>query len=355
MDFDDLDDEVEARLAAGEQVAGLVIENHQPRQGEELPLVKRAIAKSSKVALDIFLPERARKEIPPWNGEDEKEKKPVVRLLCIHGVADSYQQEWFRFVHDAPPFVEVVVHEFPGHGQRESEKILGSLEELTNDAFEAFREAMDTGSFALLGHSIGALIVTALAKRARAELGVEPVFVFMLERGAPTYPLFTEKGYDMLKNDREALMEIWQPLVLTLYKSGSEIGARTMELWQKGWFVENECLDPGYHIFRCPMLALHADSTVRNYTDLETCDEATRQVLESKIPTAANLQYKDDEGKLFTGHFPLFSYADWEQWTEHSAGCKIVECMKADHMTIKSNSISKNTIFSALKRVVDQW
>jgi len=83
MDFDDLDDEVEARLAAGEQVAGLVIENHQPRQGEELPLVKRAIAKSSKVALDIFLPERARKEIPPWNGEDEKEKK-TCREAAVH-------------------------------------------------------------------------------------------------------------------------------------------------------------------------------------------------------------------------------------------------------------------------------
>ena len=43
---------------------------------------------------------------------------------------------------------------------------------------------MNTGAFAFLGHSIGALMAIKVAKRARAELGVEPVFVIMLERGA---------------------------------------------------------------------------------------------------------------------------------------------------------------------------
>ena len=67
------------------------------------------------------------------------------------------------------------------------------------------------GAFAFLAHSIGALMAIKVAKRARAELGVEPVFVVMLERGAAQHPLFTEKGAQWLRDEPVSFFEVWEP------------------------------------------------------------------------------------------------------------------------------------------------
>lgn len=110
---------------------------------------------------------------------------------------------------------------------------------------------MKTGCFALLGHSIGALMAIKVAKRARRELGVEPVLVVMLERGAAQHPLFTEKGAQWLREEPASFFEAWNPMVYKLYKlpgpvseafsgvsryfsrSAGDLGARTLEMWAK--------------------------------------------------------------------------------------------------------------------------
>ena len=58
-----------------------------------------------------------------------------------------------------------------------------------------------------------------VAKRARAELGVEPVFVVMLERGAAQHPLFTDSGAQWLRDDPVTFFEVWNPTIYKLYKS----------------------------------------------------------------------------------------------------------------------------------------
>ena len=58
-----------------------------------------------------------------------------------------------------------------------------------------------------------------VAKRARAELGVEPVFVVMLERGAAQHPLFTDSGAQWLRDDPVTFFEVWNPTIFKLYKS----------------------------------------------------------------------------------------------------------------------------------------
>ena len=75
------------------------------------------------------------------------------------------------------------------------------------------------GAFAFLGHSIGALMAIKVAKRARAELGVEPVLVVMLERGAAQHPLFTDSGAQWLRDDPVTFFEVWNPTIFKLYKS----------------------------------------------------------------------------------------------------------------------------------------
>jgi len=193
MDFDELDE-----LAP-------VVENSQPPTGTVLPWIKRSNRVPGLSSHQHILPEMLLKQIPDHvrkaiaSGQ-RREPTAKVRLLCAHGVADTYKQDWFLLEADAPPEVEVAVHEYPGHGHREKEPLLGSIAELANDAFEGFKDAMQTGSFALLGHSIGCLIVTELAKRAQLEFNVKPVVVFMVERGACQWPLFTPSGLAMLED-----------------------------------------------------------------------------------------------------------------------------------------------------------
>eukprot|EP00913_Durusdinium_trenchii_P011601 g10895.t1 len=218
MDFDDLDDEIEKRVQDGEEVACHVVENQQPVKGTVLPLMTR----STKLPDFSRLPAAKKKALPPYNGEAVPERSPKLRLLCIHGAADSYAAEWCVLENEAPPNIEVAVHEFPGHGHRDDEDFCTTLDQLVDDCFDAFRDAMNTGAFAFLGHSIGALMAIKVAKRAKAELGVEPVFVVMLERGAAEFPLFTEKGAHRPSQEPVSFFEVWNPTVYKLYKSAGE-------------------------------------------------------------------------------------------------------------------------------------
>lgn len=351
MDFDDLDDELEKRLADGEEVAGYVRENNQPRQGTVLPLIER----TNLLPGVKHLPDKYRKEVPPYNGQELIEKKPVVRLLVAHGVCDEYKQAWHLLEASAPPEIEVAMHEFPGHGHRESEEILGDMDKLSDDCFEAFREAMDTGSFALLGHSIGCLIITRVAMRARKELGVEPVLVFMIERGACQYGKWSDEGFRVLHEDRVAFMEVMQPLAANLYSTGSDVGKRTMDMWQRGWFMENACLEVGAHEFLCPIVAIYAELMVVPHLK---ADEILEKMKDEKIAKTVKWQAlttKQEDGRLFIGHFPVWTFTEWGKWTQHSDGAKILNCRGTDHMSIKSDGGFKTMVFDSLMELIKEW
>mmetsp|Transcript_41687 Transcript_41687/g.89507 ORF Transcript_41687/g.89507 Transcript_41687/m.89507 type:complete len:441 (+) Transcript_41687:136-1458(+) len=193
MDFDELDD-----LAP-------VVENQQPATGSVLPLAQRSNKVPGLRTHLHLLSESLQKQLPPsllgqLQKNERQEPTAKVRLICIHGVADSYKQDWFRLEADAPAEVEVLIYEFSGHGHRDREPVPSTIRDITDDAFDALREAMSTGHFALLGHSIGCLVVVELAKRAQAELNVKPAAVFMVERGACQWPLFTQHGLDSLSD-----------------------------------------------------------------------------------------------------------------------------------------------------------
>merc|ERR1719221_1613897 len=212
---------------------------------------------------------------------------------------------------------------------------------------------MDTGAFALLGHSIGCLLVTVIAKRARKELGVEPMFVFMVERGSCQYPLFTDSGNEMLKNDRVAFMNIWNPQVMAFYNSAGDVGERTMNMWQRGWFCENDTREVGFHTFKCPLQAICADSTVDTGVFVKDVPEEKKEALKRHLATRFH-SLKQDDGSIFYGHFPWYTYEKWNEWTEYPPR-KIVKCPAADHMSIKGNSTFKKTVFGTLLEILQKW
>merc|ERR1712232_591890 len=113
---------------------------------------------------------------------------------------------------------------------------------------------------------MGAIMV---AKRARAELGVELVTVIMMERGAAQYPLFTDVGAERLRLTPAAFFEYWNPMVYLLWKNSGENGKRTLDMWATDQIMEQETLEVGYHLLKCPMLALQAEASIRSYVNLK--------------------------------------------------------------------------------------
>lgn len=332
---------------------GLVKENHQPRQGEILPLMER----SNGLPGEARLPDKAKLDIAPWNGKEPLTRSPVLRLLVIHGVADSFNQGWHLLAAEAPPDIEVAMHEFPGHGHRSEEEIMSSLEELSNDCFEAFREAMDTGTFALLCHSIGCLVGTVVAKRARAELGVEPVLVFMVERGAPVFPKWTPEGLEVLKTDPERFLGYFQPNAVSLLRSAGDLGKRTFDMWRKGWFIECDTLEVGYHVFKCPIVAIYAETMVHKFVNLsQETDDAKKDFFATTLQWDNNFKNgRQPDGTNFAGHFPLPTYKEWDKWTEHSKGVTILNCRDTDHMSIKTDPSFKLMVWEHLREVIKQF
>mmetsp|Transcript_96979 Transcript_96979/g.230677 ORF Transcript_96979/g.230677 Transcript_96979/m.230677 type:complete len:351 (+) Transcript_96979:33-1085(+) len=350
MDFDDLDEEINKRVQEGEDVAPNFVENHQPVKGTVLPKMTRG----QRIPDFSKLPAAKKKALPPYNGEPEVERSPVLRLLCIHGAADSYAADWCVLENEAPPNIEVVCHEFPGHGHRDLEPLCSTLDELVDDCFEAFREAMDTGAFAILAHSIGALMAIKMAKRARAELGVEPVFVIMLERGAAQHPLFTERGAQWLREEPVGFFEFWNPMIYKLYKSAPpEVGERTLSMWAKEQIMDQDAIEVGYHSFKCPMLAMGAELSWHSWVKLEDLSDENKKLMMNKHEVGAYMVEKD--GKLFQGHFPEWTYKGWQDWTEHPAGCRILQCKGANHMDVKLNEDFNQELWKALKQVIETF
>merc|ERR1719199_1289714 len=113
-----------------------------------------------------------------------------------------------------------------------------------------------------------------VGKRARAELGVEPCAVIMMERGAAQFPLFTKLGYERLRDDPVEFFQYWNPTPYLIWKTGTDIGKRTMDMWQIDQLMDQETLEVGYHLFRCPMIALQASSSVLNYVQLRDFTDA---------------------------------------------------------------------------------
>merc|ERR1712127_9658 len=102
---------------------------------------------------------------------------------------------------------------------------------------------------------------------------------------------------------------MYQPTVVSFYKSAGEIGQRTLDMWQKGWFCENETLQPGYHTFNCPVKAMFAEYMVRCERIFDDLDFYNKMILEDG---GKYFNCKRDDGTCFTGHFPYHSYEAWD-------------------------------------------
>mmetsp|Transcript_35218 Transcript_35218/g.64328 ORF Transcript_35218/g.64328 Transcript_35218/m.64328 type:complete len:328 (-) Transcript_35218:91-1074(-) len=327
MDFDELDE------------ADDVILNNQPKTGTTLPLMRR----SMRVPGLKDLPWLIQKRLPPIQGQ-QKSREPKLRLLCMMGAADNVCQEWCYMEQDAPEFVEMATQEPPGHGMRKEEPVSQKVQTLGDDAFEGFKEAMDTGPFVLLGHSIGTLTATYLAERAKRELNVQPLFVILMERGAPHLPAFNEYGFEMLKTDPVGFMKIRDPS--TAKSFDTPLGEQALRMWSNDLMMEMDTRPIGWFKFNCPLLIFRCSAPKIADLPPETRDE----VLEAHKGYLSLHSERD-----YLGHFGKECHEAWAEWTDHPKGAEVVLVEDANHMSIKSHAEVRKRIWAELKAIVDAF
>ncbi|MBP5942388.1 thioesterase [Streptomyces sp. LBUM 1476] len=87
----------------------------------------------------------------------------------------------------ALPGVAICPLQPPGRAERYRHKPHTRLDTLLDDLMESL-DGQFEGTYALYGHSLGALVVHELARRLRAEGATEPVHLFVSGRAAPHLP-----------------------------------------------------------------------------------------------------------------------------------------------------------------------
>lgn len=154
-----------------------------------------------------------------------------VRLFCLYGVADV-SISCSHWIEAAPPWLEVRLVDYPGHGLRAKEPLpacsIGQQLQLDEAALHEQRAALvqllteeilaaaDGKPFALFGFSFGALlayhICIGLQQRSEGEDGgaPKPICLCVAGRGAPHCAAFSRATCELLSRSDDDGMLRWQ-------------------------------------------------------------------------------------------------------------------------------------------------
>lgn len=105
-------------------------------------------------------------------------------LVCFPhaGGAASY---FFTMSAQLSPTVRVLALQYPGRQDRRKEPFADSIPKLADGIFDALSPRVE-GTFALFGHSMGAILAFEVARRLERRAGVSPALLFASGRRAPS-------------------------------------------------------------------------------------------------------------------------------------------------------------------------
>jgi len=285
------------------------------------------------------------------------------RLFIFYGAGDNIAA-WVSVVNSLPPWLDVALFESPGHGFRKGEQQLDSIAEV---ARTAFRELADTlqehaagGSlegapFALLGHSLGAQVMIEVALLAKRRLGLEPLCLFPMDRGAPHIHLYTDEGYRLLCMDEpQDFFDGFNPFVGKLmreparHKPGTD-HERQIRMWQRDLQnAQEHHWELGHHIFRCPVHPLCAEE---NFALDAVAAAGQLKSVPDEVQRSHTLNCKiTNAGKASSSPFSRESYAEWRHWTTESCRCHWIQ---AGHVTIKTHADTAKVVADVISEALE--
>lgn len=257
MDFDDLDEAIEQRLAEGGELPEDFVEKaEKATRATVLPSPLPPVERNSRIPL----PDDLLKIL--------KERAFALRAYLFYGPGDSVQS-MSKIIHSAPTWLEVIVHEWPGHGFRKDEAPCSDVEALADDAFDAIAASLEVtkaggafegAPFVLIGHSIGAQLLAPVARKLEWKLGVTPVSVIALDRAAPNVPLLSQQGVEQLGSEPDELLKAYNHQVWKSGQSKDEPSVKALTTWVNDLqhYARDCTKDVGFHKFDCDLLLIRS-------------------------------------------------------------------------------------------------
>ena len=124
----------------------------------------------------------------PWLIYPKPNPQTKLRLFCCHpaGSGASIFRSWVNYLH---PEIELCALQLPGRETRIREPLYTQLSPLIDTLNEVLSPHLETCPFAFFGHSLGALICFALARKLRYQQLPEPIHLFISGRRPPHIPI----------------------------------------------------------------------------------------------------------------------------------------------------------------------
>lgn len=303
----------------------------------QLPTGLEPVVRSKKLPGFKQLPPILQNSLPP-----PKLRHPRLRVIVIPGTADPYSDAWHPFELDAPEYVEVAVYEWPGIGLRRKDPFLSTLDDMGADAFDVLSDALSSGPFVFIAHSLGVPVMVHVAERAKRELGVEPLAAFVLDHGAPHLAPLSEYGQEKFK-DKDYYTKYWS--YTSIYQAKLQHGPRAMEpaaeaLW-RAHLYENDTRPIGFYMFRCPLIIMVA-----------------KQMWGPESLALAGLPCDImEERKLITRNglgYDFIDPDDFEAWSAWGDAVT-VEHVDCDHAAIRTHDVFKVRFWHEVETVIKRY
>ncbi|MFI7500660.1 thioesterase II family protein [Streptomyces sp. NPDC049687] len=107
-----------------------------------------------------------------------------MQLICLPYAGGS-ASGWFRLSAALPPSIQVWAAQYPGRQERRRERPIEDVRELAAALVDVVRDRLD-GPYALLGHSMGALVAFEMARLLESGPGPGPAALVASGRRAPS-------------------------------------------------------------------------------------------------------------------------------------------------------------------------
>eukprot|EP00403_Amphidinium_massartii_P025049 CAMPEP_0178392040 /NCGR_PEP_ID=MMETSP0689_2-20121128/11475_1 /TAXON_ID=160604 /ORGANISM="Amphidinium massartii, Strain CS-259" /LENGTH=1015 /DNA_ID=CAMNT_0020012605 /DNA_START=40 /DNA_END=3084 /DNA_ORIENTATION=+ len=270
MDFDDLDDAIEQRMKEVEEGGG-----DAPLTEAEIALLASNRVTKLYEPKSYMAPVSRNKMIPfldDYPADVAGRVKDIQRQICLrvylfYGPGDT-AANFCAAMTTCPPWMELIIHEWPGHGLRESEPGAQDLTALADDAYTALKPSLqdmamggtlEGAPFAFIGISTGTQVLVEVARKAKRDLFLEPSAVLVIDRAPPHMPLFSQKGQELLKGNSKELMEGYRNDVYkTAQYSSKEDGEKLLQSWVNDLKYACDVREIGYHKCQTGIVVMRA-------------------------------------------------------------------------------------------------